>query len=142
MYSTTEISVLFEEPFWVALFECYDNGLYSVSRNIIGTSEPHGVQLAEFFDTLNYANLRFTNPVLVDKSQKKEIGFKKQMHKTRHAQETRFKYVYTKAHAMLKNQYELVKTERKKVSKIEKENELQLKFELWQKKKKEKHKGH
>jgi hypothetical protein len=136
MNSTAEISVFFDEPFWVTLIEKYDVGLYSVSHNIIGTSEPQGVQLVDFFNQLNYAHLKFTDPEAVDKIQKKKNSFKKQLHKNCKAQDSRIKYVYSKAYAMLKEQQEYTKIERKRVSKIEKDDKLQLKFELRQLKQK------
>ena len=52
------------------------------------------------------------------------------------------KGVGTKAQLAMKLQQELNKTERKIISKAEKEEEKQRKFEIRQEKKSEKHKGH
>ena len=142
MYFKTEITVLFEEPFWVALIEREIDERYSVARAIIGTSEPSGATLVDFFDRLNCENLRFSEPVKAEYRVTKEVSFKKQLHKNREFQDTASRHTYTKAHAMLKQQQSELKTERKKVSRLEKEESVQLKFDIRQQKKKEKHRGH
>jgi hypothetical protein len=142
MYFKTEISVLFEEPFWVALIEREIDNRYSVARAIIGTSEPSGATLVDFFDRLNCENLWFSEPVKAEYRVTKEVSFKKQLHKNREFQDADSLHTYTKAHAMLKQQQSELKTERKKVSRLEKEESVQLKFDIRQQKKKEKHKGH
>lgn len=142
MYYKTEITVLFEEPFWVALIEKEINDQYSVACAIIGTSEPSGATLVDFFDRLDCGNLRFSNAVRTDFNVKKEVSFKKQIHKNKEFQDNTSRHTYTKAHAMLKQQQSELKTERKKVSGQEKEEWLQRKFDLRQQKKKEKHRGH
>jgi hypothetical protein len=142
MCDTTGITVFFEEPFWVALIEREIDGRYSVARAVIGTSEPSGAILAVFFDRLNYESLRFSESVQTDSREKKEVGFKKQLHKNNEYRSSEYRHTYSKAHAMLKQQQSELKTERKKVSRQEKEKSFQLKFNLRQQKKKEKHKGH
>lgn len=142
MYHKTETTVLFEEPFWVALIEREIDGRYSVARAIIGTSEPSGATLVDFFDRLNCENLRFSDAVKTECRVTKDVSFKKQVHKNKEFQDNTSRHNYTKAHAMLKQQQTELKTERKKVSRQENEESLQRKFDIRQQKKKEKHRGH
>jgi len=142
MYYKFETTVLFEEPFWVALIEREIDGKYSVARVVISTSEPSGATLIDFFNRLNYESLRFPEAQQTDCREKKEVGFKKQQHKNKEFQDNTSRHTYTKAHTILKQQQSGLKTERKKISRQEKEESLQLKFDLRQQKKKEKHKGH
>ena len=142
MHIRTETIVLFEDPFWVALIEREIDGQYSVARVVISTSEPLGATLADFFDRLNYESLKFSESVQTDCRVKKEVGFKKQVHKNNVCHIGDYRHTYTKAHAMLKQQQSELKKERRKVCRQEKEELLQRKFNLRQQKKKEKHKGH
>jgi hypothetical protein len=142
MYFKTEITVLFEEPFWVALIEREIDDRYSVAHAIIGTSEPSGVMLVNFFDRLNCESLRFSEPVKAESRVTKDVSFKKQLHKNSEFQDNTSRHTYTKAHAMLKQQQSELKIERKKVSRLEKEESIQLKYDIRQQKKKEKHRGH
>ena len=142
MYSLNEITVFFEEPFWIALIERKIDDQYSVARAIIGTSEPLGANLADFFEHLNFNKLRFT--VSIDNACRitKEISYKKQLHKTKEIQKNTTLHVYTKAHAMLKQQQSVLKTEKKQATRSAKEEEMQLKYDMRQQKKKNKHNGH
>jgi hypothetical protein len=143
MYDAVQTTILFEDPFWIALIERNMNGQYSVARVTIGTSEPTGVQLVAFMDQLDIDKLRFTFPKADEHSGKKGIGFKKQLHRNRQIQHnTLSKHTYTKAQAMLKQLQSEVHEERKKSDRILKEEVLKMKFERRQQKRKEKHRGH
>ncbi|HEY9123517.1 MAG TPA: YjdF family protein [Bacteroidales bacterium] len=145
MYSKGEISVLFEEPFWIVLFEKEDEYGYAVAREIIGASEPTGAELAAFLENINIDNLRFTLPLITQQKHGnfKRANYKLQMRKAKHIQETsKYKYTFTKAQTMLKEHQSIQKEERKKFSRQEKEKDLERKFELKQIKRKEKHRGH
>jgi hypothetical protein len=143
MCDTIGITVLFEEPFWVALIEKSGNGSYAVARVVIGTSEPTGATLIEFFDRLDVETLHFSRPVEEEGAiRRKEHSFKKQLHKNNECQSGEYRHTYTKAQAMLKQQQSELKTERKHSSRLEKEKIEQLKFEMKQQKKKEKQRGH
>jgi hypothetical protein len=142
MLCTEEITIIFEEPFWIALIERYNEKNYSVAKLVIDTSEPQGVHLLDFFSNLDDERLQFTSAVPIEKRNIKTLSFKKQMHKNKHTQASTSKHVYTKAHSMLKEQQSQHKTERKKESQFEKEKFNQVKYELKQQKKKNKHRGH
>jgi hypothetical protein len=141
MYNTTQTAVLFDDPFWIALFERKIDGQYSVARAIIGTSEPLGAHLADFFEHLDYDKLQFSVPVEDISMLKKEISFKKQLHRNKETQNKTLN-TYTKAQAMLKQQQSIIKAERKQESRLVKNEEKQFKYEIRQHKKKKKQKGH
>jgi hypothetical protein len=142
MYSTTQTTILFEEPFWIALIERKIDGQYSVARAIIGTSEPLGAHLVDFFGHLDYDKLHFSVPVDDICKLTKEVSFKKRLHKNKETQSKTSKHTYTKAQAMLKQQQSILKTERKQAIRLAKNEEKQLKYEMGQQKKKKKQKGH
>ncbi len=134
---------MFEPPFWIALFEHFENESYSVARQVIGTSEPQGADLVGFFNNLNYSELKFSQPDFNESASKKEYSFKKQQHKVKLTlSQACTKHTYTKAHAILKNQHSEIKAERKKQSRVERQNTIKQQFMLHQQKKKKKHRGH
>jgi hypothetical protein len=142
MHDTTQTTVLFEDPYWIALIERQIDGHYSVARIIISTSEPSGADLIIFFNHLNFENIKFSKPVKAESIVSKEVSFKKQLHKNKVSQNSTLRHTYTKAQAMLKQQQTEIKTEKKHITKVDREIEMQFKFELLQQKRKEKHKGH
>lgn len=143
MKSEHHITILFEPPFWVALFERNDNNEYSVARAVIGTSEPENAEMADFLNTIDFDRLKYTVPVTTKKQIVKKPSFKRQQKLSGKAtKENSVKYVYSKAQLLLKEQLHAIKKERKSLSKAQKEEFEQHKFELKQKKKKEKHRGH
>jgi hypothetical protein len=140
--SFTEITIFFDEPFWVVLFERYQQGCYSVARQVIGTSEPSGAELLSFFNQLDTNQLAFSNPVKEEKSPAKQVNFKRQIRLVRKTQQVAStKYTYTRAQAYIKVMQAEQKQEIRKKSKLEKELLQQQQFELKQQKKKEKHRG-
>ena len=141
MISRSETTIVFEDPFWVAIFEQYRNGYYSVAREVIGTSEPQGSELVLFFRKLDYENLKFTLPVKGETINNKKLRFKRQMKQIRTAQFSGQKYTFTKAHALIKVNQTALKEEKKKESRVIREEEKREKFTLKQQKKKEKQKG-
>ena len=133
----TKLTVFFEDPFGVGVFERVEGKKLYASKVTFG-AEPTDAQLNEFV-LKSYADLTFSPAV------KSEIKVKADNPKRR------FKIVKktlkeigvgTKAQQALKAQQEMRKTERKAESKARKEEEQERKFNLRQEKKKEKHKGH
>ncbi|MFT4071801.1 MAG: DUF2992 family protein [Dysgonamonadaceae bacterium] len=144
MHTTDEyiLTITFDPPFWIVLFEKTEKEKYSVAREVIGTSEPTNAELMLFFDRLNFNKIHYTEPIEEEKVQKSKISFKKMQKKVKLATEqTNYKHTYSKAHEELKKQQELKKQERKSASKEEKEEEKERKFELKQEKKKQKLRG-
>ena len=133
----TKLTVFFEDPFWVGVFERTEGKNFTASKVTFG-AEPTDAQLNDFILS-GYQELVFSPAI------KAPIKIKADNPKRR------FKIVKntlreigvgTKAQQALKAQQEMRKTERKADNKARKEEEQERKFSLRQEKKKEKHKGH
>lgn len=44
------VSIVYDAPFWIALFESFWEGAYSVAREVIGTSEPTTSEIILFLN--------------------------------------------------------------------------------------------
>ena len=132
-----KLTVYFEEPFWVGIFERIEDGKLSVAKVTFG-AEPKEYEVQEYVQKY-YFSLKFSpavdtvvkdikrNPKRIQRETKKqmqEIG------------------IGTKSQQALKLQQEQNKQERKVRSQEKKEAEKLRMFELKQQKKREKHKGH
>ena len=131
-----KLTVFFEEPFWVGVFERVSEGKLSVCKVTFG-AEPKDYEVYEFV-LKNYYRLRFSSAVSTDV---KEVG-----HNPKRVQREVWKQIQntgigTKSQQVLKLQQEQLKTERKTVSREQREAEKQRQFELKQQKRKEKHRG-
>jgi hypothetical protein len=141
--SRSEISIVFDEPFWVAIFERFEYGYYSVAREIIGTSEPSGAEMKSFFESLNTSELRFTEPIKEETHVTPSKGYKYQVRKANKENKSGLsKNVFTKAQYLLKLQRHETKVANKADERMNTIVEKQAKFELRQHKKKEKQRGH
>ena len=130
------LTVFFEDPFWVGVFERLEGGTLSVCKVTFG-AEPTDVELYAFL-LRNFDRLRFSKPVraLLKKSADNPKRRQREAKKL-----LEHKGVGTKAQQALKKQYEEHKLERKQESKAQRDAEKQRQFELKQQKKKEKHRG-
>ena len=131
-----KLTVFFEEPFWIGVFERLSEGKLSVCKVTFG-AEPKDYEIYDFV-LKNYGRLRFSPAVAAD------VREAAPQSKTGAAgsEETGTEYrIGTKAQQALKLQQEQWKTERKTVSREQREAEKQRQFELKQQKKKEKHRG-
>ena len=132
-----KLTVYFEEPFWVGVFERIEDGKLSVAKVTFG-AEPKEYEVQEYIQKY-YFGLKFSpavEAIVKDiKRNPKRIqrSAKKQMLETG---------ISTKSQLALKLQQEQNKHERKERSRKKKEAEEQRMFELKQLKKREKHKGH
>ncbi len=125
-----KLTVFFEEPFWVGVFERVSDGKLSVCKVTFG-AEPKDYEAYEFI-LKNYYRLRFSPAVATDV---KEAG----RNPKRVQREVRKQVQNTGIGTKL--QQEQLKIERKTVSREQREAEKQRQFELKQQKRKEKHKG-
>ncbi len=136
------VSVVFDDPFWIVLFEHVENGKYAVAREVLGASEPTNAEITLFFGRLDYSRLRYTTPVEEKKVPKSKIGFKKMQKKIAKAQEQNpCRHTYSKAHTELKRQRDELKAEQKSARKLNREKDREYVFKLRQEKKKQKMKG-
>ena len=131
------LTVYFEEPFWVGVFECTYLGKTSVTRITFG-AEPKDNEVYEFF-LKHFTELRFSPAVAAAVS--KTVSNPKRMQREAKKQ-TSARGIGTKSQQALKLWQEQNKLERKTLSREQKEAEKARKFELKQQKKSEKHRGH
>ena len=132
-----KLTVYFEEPFWVGVFERIEDGKLSVSKVTFG-AEPKDYEVQEYIQK-HYASLKFSPAVDAVVKDIKRNPKRMQREARRQMQETG---IGTKSQQALKLQQEHNKQERKERSRKKKEAEEQRMFELKQQKKREKHKGH
>lgn len=131
------LTILFENPFWIGLYERIDDGKYEACKITFGT-EPKDYEVYDFLLS-NWMHLQFSPPTKIDKAVDKHINPKRMQREIN--SQLQEKGIGTKAQQALKLQHEQSKTERKKQNKAQKEAEEDRQFVLRQEKKKAKHKG-
>lgn len=134
----TKLTVMFEDPFWVGIYERSGLGRYEVCKITFG-AEPNDYQVYDFILKM-HRFLRFSPELKTDEICERLVSpkriqrtIKKQLENTG---------IGTKAQEALKLLQEQNKTERKIISREEREREKQRRFELRAAKRHEKHKGH
>jgi len=132
-----KLTVYFEEPFWVGVFEHIEDGKLSVAKVIFG-AEPKDYEVQEYIQKY-YSDLKFS--MAVDIAVKDISRNPKRMQRQARKHMLK-KGIGTKSQQLLKLQHEQNKQERKERSHKKKETEEHIMFELKQQKKKERHKGH
>ncbi len=130
------LTVFFEEPFWVGVFERVSDGKLSVCKVTFG-AEPKDYEIYDFV-LKNYYRLRFSSTVATDVKETGRNPKRVQREVRKQIQNTG---IETKSQQVLKLQQEQMKIERKIVSREQREAEKQRQFELKQQKRKEKHRG-
>lgn len=130
------LTVFFEGPFWVGVFECISEEKLSVCKVTFG-AEPKDYEVYEFV-LKNYYRLRFSSAVATDV--KETVRNPKRIQREVRKQVQNIG-ISTKSQQALKLQQEQFKIERKILSREQREAEKQRQFELKQQKRKEKHKG-
>lgn len=131
------LTVFFEEPFWVGIFERTDHGKLSVCRVVFG-SEPKSYEVWDFV-LKNYYGLKFS-PAVEAAIISGNANPKRTQREAR--KQTMQAGTGTKSQQALQLQREEMKTERRQISREQKEAEKQRQFSLKQRKRKEKHRGH
>ena len=136
--NTGSLTVLFEDPFWIGLFEMTDHEGLHVCKVTFG-AEPTERELMEFINR-NWNRLQFSQAVDVAPATEIRKNPKRQLREAK--KQMLSQGIGTKSQQVLKLQQEQNKMERKQRSKAEREAEKRRQFDLRQAKKKEKHKGH
>lgn len=131
-----KLTVFFEEPFWVGVFERVSDGRLSVCKVTFG-AEPKDYEVWEFV-LKHYCRLKFRPAI--------ETEVRQTADNPKRRQRTARKQVQTlgvgaKSQQVLQMQREEMKIERKQLSKEQRETEKQRQFDLKQEKRKAKHKG-
>lgn len=140
MISQIKLTVLFNDPFWIGVFEIIENDEYKVCKVTFGP-EPREEETLELILNKFYS-LNFSAPISSDKNTFTEKKQNPKRLQRKIQKETATNGIGTKAQIAIKLQHEQGKVEHKKKSKEEKEQEEQMKLYLKRKKKLEKHKGH
>ncbi|NLG04215.1 MAG: YjdF family protein [Clostridia bacterium] len=131
-----KLTVYFDEPFWVGVFERIEDQKLSVAKVTFG-SEPKDYEVYEFI-LKYYYNLRFSPAVASVENEIKVNPKRMQRDVKKQLQNIG---IGTKSQQALKLQQEQCKQERKVKSREQKLAEEKRMFELKQQKKKEKHRG-
>ena len=131
------LTVFFEDPFWVGVFERVSEGEFSVCKVIFG-APPKDEEIWVFI-LRYYGELRFSPPMDAEEKVRADSPKRRQRNARKQMQSSG---VGTKAQQALQLQREAAKTERRANSRERKEEERQRRFAQKQEKRKEKHKGH
>ena len=133
----TSLTVFFEDPFWVGVFERIEDGKLSVCKVTFG-AEPKDYEVLDYI-LHHYYELVFSPAIeteirqAADNPKRRNRNARKQLENTG---------IGTKSQQALKRQREEMKTERRQISREEREAEAQRRFVMKQEKKKEKRRGH
>ena len=131
------LTVFFEDPFWVGVFERIEDGKLSVCKVTFG-AEPKDYEVLDYI-LHHYYELVFSPAIeteirqAADNPKRRNRNARKQLENTG---------IGTKSQQALKRQREEIKTERRQISRKEREAEAQRRFVMKQEKKKEKRRGH
>ena len=127
---STKLTVFFEAPFWIGVFERIERRKLSVCKVVFG-AEPKDYEVWEY-------RLRFS-PSVETVVKKESVNPKRLQRQIR--KETAATGIGTKSQQALQMQREENKLVRKALSRKQREAEKQRQFELKQQKRKEKHRG-
>ena len=130
------LTVYFEEPFWVGVWERISRGKLSACKVTFG-AEPNDCELYEFI-LKNGSRLHFSPTV--EAAEMKEIRNPKRAQREARKQ-VREVGIGTKSQQALKLQQEQLKAERKAAGRERQKADKQRQLKQKQQKKKEKHKG-
>ncbi|HKM20967.1 MAG TPA: YjdF family protein [Lachnospiraceae bacterium] len=131
-----KLTVYFDDPFWVGVFERISDRKLSVCKATFG-EEPKDYEVNQFMIE-NYNRLKFSPAVKTEIKKMSSNPKRLQREAKKQLQNTG---IGTKSQQALQLQREEMKTERKQISKEEREAEKERMFELKQQKRKEKHRG-
>ncbi|MBO4867096.1 MAG: YjdF family protein [Ruminococcus sp.] len=131
-----KLTVYFDDPFWVGVFERCDGGKLSVCRVTFG-AEPTDCEVYGFA-LRHWDGLTFSKAIEAEKRKTADNPKRRQRNARKQMAQ---KGIGTKSQQALQKQLEENKLERKVRTREEKQAEAKRLFELKQQKKKEKHKG-
>ncbi len=133
----TKLTVFFEGPFWVGVFERIGQGKLSVCKVTFG-AEPKDYEVWAFV-LKNYGQLRFSPSVDLVVKEAPANPKRVQRELRRQSADTG---IGTKSQQALQLQREENKLAHKTAGRAQREAEQQRQFDLKQQKRKEKHRGH
>ena len=131
------LTVFFEDPFWVGVFERIEDGKLSVCKVTFG-AEPKAYDVWDYV-LHHYYELVFSPAIETETRQTADNPKRRLRNARKHLENTG---IGTKSQQAHQWQREEIKTERRQISREEREAEAQRRFEMKQAKKKEKRRGH
>ena len=131
------LTVFFDEPFWVGVFERSEDDKLSAAKVTFG-AEPKDSEVWDYI-LRHYYKLQFSPAVNVKVKQNADNAKRRQRNARKQLGTAG---IGTKSQQALKLMQEQIKTERKQLTKELREAEKQRQFVLKQQKRREKHKGH
>ena len=131
------LTVFFEEPFWVGVFERIEDGKLSVCKVTFG-AEPKDYEVLDYI-LHHYYELVFSPAIETETRQASDNPKRRFRNARKHLENTG---IGTKSQQALQRQREEMKMERRHFSREERDAEAQHRFEMKQAKKKEKRRGH
>ena len=137
VFGKASLTILFEGPFWIGLYERFDEGKYETCKITFG-SEPNDRQVYAFL-LENWRALRFSPPVRSENTEERRLN-PKRMRRTIRSQ-LQERGVGTKAQQALKLQHQQDQQERSARVRKRRETEKERQYEIRREKKKAKHKG-
>lgn len=135
--SESKLTVFFDDPFWVGVYERISDGKLEVCKITFG-AEPKDYEVYDFL-LQNWNKLRFSPPINADTKHELKVNPKRMQREIKKQLDTQG--IGTKSQQALKLQQEESKVSRTEKSRKQKEDEKQRQFELRQQKHKEKHRG-
>lgn len=137
MGAKSSLTILFENPFWIGLYERIDGEKYEVCKITFG-AEPKDYEVYDFL-LQNWHKLKFSPPVKTDRMIEHKINPKRMQREIN--SQLKYKGIGTRAQQALKLQHEQSKIERKSKNREQKDITKKYFFALRQEKKKAKHRG-
>lgn len=135
---TSRLTILFDDPFWIGLYEREDDTEYSVCRIVFG-AEPRDQEVYSYL-LEHWRTLRFSPPRPGTEHLPPPKSPKRRQREARRM--TQAAGIGTKAQQALKLQQEQGKQARLARTRQQREAEEARKFQLRQARRKEKHRGH
>ena len=135
--SSITLTVLFDAPFWVGIFERVEGGELAVAKVTFG-AEPSDPEVLDFV-LGHFCDRRFSPPVTAEAHRVAESPKRRQRAARRQVRESG---IGTRSQRALQAQLEAAKSERKREGKELREAEERRKFDLRQAKRREKRRGH
>ena len=133
----SSLTIMFEDPFWIGLYERSDEGRYEVCKITFG-SEPKDYEVFDFLLT-NWSKLKFSPAIRSESAEERRINPKRMQREI--SDRLQSGGIGTKAQQALKLQHEQSKIERKTQSKEQREAEKDRQYVLRMERKKAKHRG-
>ena len=133
-----KLTVLFDPPFWVGVFERESGGRYEACRVVFG-AEPRDFEVYAYILD-HYDRLDFSPALQTETGVERELSPKRAQRLAR--RQTQLAGIGTKAQQALQLQREQNTTQRRTLSREAREAEEARRYQLRQEKRKEKHRGH